>query len=199
MRTAPTLPNILSKLERALGSIDFRKQYILLFCLSTFFMFNSKLSAQEASTSVNIVLADILSIDPSSAANNGTVDFNYATVADYNSEKVTTVPKSLIFTFSKPFDVRVKASGEHFENGNNRIPVNVLTIRRNPSSTIAGTSSPIVLSTTEQILVSGAPLGHQLELDLDYIIPESKSSSSDILGKPAGTYTQKVTYTATAL
>ncbi|MCG2417937.1 peptidoglycan-binding protein LysM, partial [Aequorivita sp. F47161] len=36
-------------------------------------------------------------------------------------------------------------------------------------------------------------------LELDYLIPAAKSSSSDILGKPAGTYTQTVTYTATAL
>ncbi|MCX8525528.1 peptidoglycan-binding protein LysM, partial [Chryseobacterium formosus] len=41
--------------------------------------------------------------------------------------------------------------------------------------------------------------GSALTLNLDYMIPAAKSSSSDILGKPAGTYTQTVTYTATAL
>jgi len=33
----------------------------------------------------------------------------------------------------------------------------------------------------------------------DKTIPTAKSSSSDILGKPAGTYTLTVTHTATAL
>ena len=63
---------------------------------------------------------------------------------------------------------------------------------------MSGTSSDVVLSTTDQMLISGADLGSQVVLELDYNIPATKSSSSDILGKPAGTYTQMVTYTATA-
>ena len=62
-----------------------------------------------------------------------------------------------------------------------------------------GKSTPIILSTTDQVLVGSAALGLKLQLDLDYIIPKAKSSSTDILGKPAGSYTQTVTYTASAL
>lgn len=157
------------------------------------------LNAQEATTSINIILADVLSIDSESAANGGSVDFYYENVADYNSEKIATVPQSLIITFSKAFDVKVKANGHSFESGANSIPVDVITIRRNESSTVSGTSSPVVLSTQDQLLVSGAALGSKLHLNLDYIIPQAKSSSSDILGKPSGTYTQTVTYSASAL
>lgn len=157
------------------------------------------INAQEVSTTINITLADILCINSDSAANGGNVDFAYETVADYNSQKTSTVPKSLIITFSKDFDVRVKASGEYLVSGTNSIPVNVITIRRNESSTVTGVSNPIELSTSDQVLVAGAALGHLLQLDIDYIIPESKSSSTDILGKPSGTYTQTVVYTATAL
>lgn len=156
-------------------------------------------SAQTATTRINLKLADVLSIDPGSAANGGSVDFNYNNVADYNSEKTTTVSNSLIITFSKPFDLKVKANGENFENGSNIIPIDVLTIRKNESSQIAGTSTPIILSTQDQVLISGADRGSKLSLDLDYIIPQAKSSSTDILGKPAGNYTQMITYTATAL
>lgn len=155
--------------------------------------------AQKATTTINLVLADVISIEPSSAANGGTVDFLYENVNDYNSEKTTTIPNSLIITFTKPFDLKVRANGENFENGSNFIPVNVLTIKRNESSQITGNSSPIILSTQDQVLISSANSGSKLNLDLDYIIPQARSSSSDILGKPAGTYTQKVTYTATAL
>ncbi len=155
--------------------------------------------AQELTTTININLSDVLSIDAESAANGGTVDFNYATVGDYNSEKITTVQKSLVITFSKAFDVKVKANGAAFESGSNMIPVNVMTIRRNTSSTVAGTSYPIILSTENQVLVSGAPLGSKLHLNLDYIIPQSQSSSTAILGKPAGNYTQTITYSASAL
>lgn len=171
-----------------------------LFFVMVLILFTSSFSfAQEASTSINIVLADVLSIDPESAANGGNVDFTYETVEDYHSEQIATVPKSLIITFSKDFDVKVKASGEFFEDGANRIPVNVITIRRNEGSTVTGTSSPVVLSTENQVLVGGSTLGSQLRLDLDYIIPEHRSSSDDILGKPAGNYQQTVIYSATAL
>ena len=120
--------------------------------LSVIFFSVKLANAQEASTSLNIILADVLSIDPGSAANGGSVGFNYQTVEDYNSEQTAT-----------------------------------------------GTSTPVVLSTSDQILVAGASYGSQLELDLDYIIPQSASSSEDILGKPAGNYSQTVIYTATAL
>lgn len=154
---------------------------------------------QTAKTRVNIVLTDVISIDPSSAANGGTVDFHYENVNDYNSEKTTTIPNSLIITFTKPFDLKVKANGENFQNGSYNIPVNVLTIKRNASSQITGTSTPIILSNQDQVLISAADSGNKLNLDLDYIIPKARSSSSDILGKPSGTYTQEVTYTATAI
>lgn len=162
-------------------------------------LFMNDIHAQEAKTRVNIVLADVLSIDSGSAANGGNVDFHYETVADYNSEKTATVANSLIITFTKPFELKVKANGENFENGSNAIPVNVLTIKRNPSSNMTGTSSPVILSTEDQVLVSGIGHGSRLTLDLDYVIPQARSSSLDILGKPGGTYTQTVTYTATAL
>lgn len=155
--------------------------------------------AQNATTSINLILADVISIEQGSAADGGTVDFHYENVNDYNSEKTTTIPNSLIITFTKPFDLKVKANGENFENGSNSIPVDVLTIKRNKSSQLTGISAPIVLSTQDQVLISGADRGSRLNLDLDYIIPQAKSSSSDMLGKPAGTYTQKVTYTVTAI
>lgn len=164
-----------------------------------FFWMGSPIQAQEATTTINLVLADVISIEPGSVANGGTVDFHYENQSDYNSEKIKTVSNSLIITFSKPFDLKVKANGENFENGSSFIPVRVLTIKRNESSKITGTSSPIVLSTQDQVLVSGADRGSKLNLDLDYIIPQARSTSADILGKPAGTYTQKITYTATAL
>jgi hypothetical protein len=186
------------------------KSYVLSFSIRSvmpvtalilsFFLFGiNTMWGQKATTTINLVLADVLSIEPGSVANGGTVDFKYDNINDYNSEKTTTVANSLIITFSKPFDLKVKANGENFENGSNVIPVDVLTIRRNESSQLTGTSAPIILSTQDQVLITGADRGSKLNLDLDYIIPQARSSSADILGKPAGIYTQKVTYTLTAI
>jgi hypothetical protein len=153
-----------------------------------------------ATTTVNITLNDVISIDAGSAAIGGTVAFNYVTAADYNSDQTITKANSLKVTSTKNFNVKAKAGGPTFVNGLNSIPVDVLTIKAAAApGNMGGTKTDVVLSAGEKNLVANAPLGSALTLNLDYTIPAAKSSSSDILGKPAGTYTQTVTYTATVL
>ncbi|WBV58036.1 peptidoglycan-binding protein LysM [Chryseobacterium sp. PTM-20240506] len=153
-----------------------------------------------ATTTVNITLNDVISIDAGSTAMGGTVAFNYVTAMDYNSEKTVAQASALKITSTKNFNVKVKAGGPTFVNGLNSIPVDVLTIKAAAApGNMGGTKTDVILSAGEKTLVANAPLGSALTLNLDYTIPAAKSSSSDILGKPAGTYTQTVTYTATAL
>ncbi|AYO58289.1 peptidoglycan-binding protein LysM [Chryseobacterium sp. 6424] len=165
----------------------------------------NKVQAQNttATTTVSITLNDVISIDAGSTAISGAVAFNYVTAADYNSEKTVPQANALKVTSTKPFNVKVKAGGANFVHGTtsaNVIPVSVLTIKAaTAAGTMGGTKSAVVLSAADQTLVANAPLGSALTLNLDYTIPAAKSSSADILGKPAGTYTQTVTYTATAL
>lgn len=168
--------------------------------LGTFLVAQNQLQAQ-ATTTVNITLADVISIDESlSSAAGGVVNFSYSTAEHYNSDQTVNVPTSLVVTSTSSFDIDVKANGENFTSGSDNIPVDVLTIQpvTGGTTTMTGTPSNVELSTTDQKLITGADLGSELVLELDYLIPAAKSSSSDILGKPAGTYTQTVTYTATA-
>ncbi|NML56293.1 peptidoglycan-binding protein LysM [Chryseobacterium cheonjiense] len=169
--------------------------------IGAFVLGTNTIQAQNttATTTVNITLNDVISIDAGSTAIGNTVDFNYATAADYNSDQTVTKANSLKVTSTKNFNVKVKAGGANFMNGTSTIPVNVLTIKAAAAGTMGGTKNAVVLSAADQTLVANAPLGSALTLNLDYTIPAAKSSSSDILGKPAGTYTQTVTYTATAL
>ncbi|NML56287.1 peptidoglycan-binding protein LysM [Chryseobacterium cheonjiense] len=170
--------------------------------IGAFVLGTNTIQAQNttATTTVNITLNDVISIDNGSTAGGGAVAFNYVTAADYNSEKTVAQANALKVTSTKSFDVKVKAGGANFINGTNLIPVNVLTIKTSAAAgTMGGTKNAVVLSAADQTLVANAPLGSALTLNLDYTIPAAKSSSSDILGKPAGTYTQTVTYTATAL
>src|SRR5690606_23773461 len=146
---------------------------------------NAQAQNHTATTTVNIVLNDVISIDAGSISIGGAVDFNYVTAADYNTTKTATVENSLIITSTKNFDVKVKAEGENFTNGANVIPVNVLTIKAAAGVFMAGTRNTIVLSNNDQVLIGNAPLGSALTLNLDYEIPASKSSSTDILGKTA--------------
>ena len=153
-----------------------------------------------ATTTVNITLNDVISVDTGSAAIGGKVAFNYVTAADYNSDQTVAQASALKITSTKAFNVKVKAGGATFVNASSSIPVDVLTIKAAAApGTMGGTKTDVVLSETQKTLVANAPLGSALTLNLDYTIPATESSSSKILGKPAGTYTQTVIYTATAL
>ncbi len=155
-------------------------------------------NSNPVSTRVNIILSDVISIDEGSIASNGIVDFNYVTTTDYNTAKNVTKDESLVITSSRNFDVKVKAEGENFVSGTNLIPVNVLQIKAVTGGTMAGSLNEITLSNADQILVANATLGARKSLSIDYSISADKASTV-LLGKAPGTYTQKVTYTATAL
>ena len=174
---------------------------IVTFALGAIVIGTKNTQAQDSnpvSTTVNIILSDVISIDEGSVASNGVVGFNYVTATDYNTAKNVTKDNSLIVTSSTNFDVKVKAGGINFVNGNNSIPVNVLKIAAVEGGTMTGTFKTITLSTADQKLVSIADKGAQKTLSIDYSISAEKAQTV-LLGKPAGTYTQNVTYTATAL
>ncbi len=152
----------------------------------------------QASTSVNIILADVIAMDAGSVASGGAVDFNYGTTADYNSSKNVTVPNSLVIISSKNFDIKVKSEGASFVSGANAIPVDVLQVKAMAGGSLTGTLNEVTLSPTDQVLVSNASSGSKQSLNIAYSIPAEKASKV-LLGKPKGTYTQTVTYTATAL
>ena len=153
-----------------------------------------------ATATVSIKLQDVISIDPGSAAIAENVNFVYNTASDYFTDQTISKANSLKVTSTKSFDVKVKAEQAFFKSQSHEIPVNVLTIKPSTAAgTMGGTKNTVVLSTNDQTLVSGAALGSELTLNLDYTIPAAKAKSTDILGKPAGTYTQKVIYTATTL
>lgn len=153
-----------------------------------------------ATATVSIKLQDVISIDPGSAAIAENVNFVYNTASDYFTDQTISKANSLKVTSTKSFDVKVKAEQAFFKSPSHEIPVNVLTIKPSTAAgTMGGTKNTVVLSTNDQTLVSGAALGSELTLNLDYTIPAAKAKSTDILGKPAGTYTQKVIYTATTL
>ena len=154
-------------------------------------------NSNSVSTTANIILSDVISID-AGIANAGVVDFNYLTSSDYNTSKNVTKKESLKITSSRNFDVKVKAQGENFVNGSNTIPVTVLQVKAVTGGTMTGKLNDITLSNADQVLVTNAALGAQKTLDIDYSI-SALNASTILLGKAPGTYTQKVTYTATAL
>lgn len=155
-------------------------------------------NSEQVNTSVNIILADVIAMDIGTVASGGAVDFNYVNTTDYNSSKNVTVPNSLVIISSKNFDVKVKSEGANFVSGANVIPVDILQIKAIAGGSSMGTMNEVTLSTADQVLVSNASSGAKQSLNIAYSISAEKASKV-LLGKPKGTYTQTVTYTATAL
>lgn len=172
---------------------------IAAFALGLFSLGGNHVSAQNSdnvSTSVNIILADVISMDLGSSG--GAIDFNYLNTSDYSSSKNVAVPNSLVINSSKNFDVKIKSEGANFVSGANLIPVDVLQVKAIPGGSLTGTMNEVTLSTNDQVLVSNASLGAKQTLNIAYSISAEKASKV-LLGKPKGTYVQTVTYTATAL
>ena len=161
----------------------------------------SQAQTNSATTNISIILTDVIAIDHESIALSQPVIFNYATVNDYNTSQTHRASESIRIISTKPYDLKVKANGESFTDGVNHIPISVLSIKpvQGGATTMEGTMNTIRLTTFDQNLVSNAPKGFKKTLDIDYHISELKASSSDILGKPAGNYSQTITYTAVAL
>ena len=156
---------------------------------------------QSATTVASIELADVISINAGSTAVGGAVNFAYKTVEDYTADQAVDKVGSLNVTSTKEFDITVKANTPTFKGSTDDIDLNVLTIKpvtaaKNP---MKGAATDVILSTDDQKVISGAALGSELMLDIQYFIPAAISKSPQILGKPAGTYTTTVTYTATTL
>lgn len=151
---------------------------------------------QTATTTVNLVLADVISIDLEATASS--IAFKYETAEDYTNTKSTTSLKSLIINSSTNFEVKVKADGENFNNGTYNIPVNVLQIKALPEGSMQGIFSTITLSTSNQKLIISAEKGLRKSVTLEYSISAEKAATV-LLGKTPGSYTQTVTYTATEI
>lgn len=154
--------------------------------------------SEQVNTSVNIILADVIAMDIGSASTGSTVDFTYVNTTDYNSSKNVAVPNSLVISSSKNFDVKVKSAGTNFVSGANVIPVDILQVKAIAGGSLMGNMNEVTLSATDQVLVGNASSGAKQSLNIAYSISAEKASKV-LLGKPVGTYTQTVTYTATAL
>lgn len=151
----------------------------------------------STSISADLILADVISIDQGSTTSNN-VQFKYESAKDYNTAQNVKVDNSLIVTSSKNFNVNVKPGGTAFVNGTNKIPVTVMKIKAVSGGTMAGTFNEITLQYADQLLVTNATLGAEKSLSIDYSIP-AENAKTILLGKAPGTYSQYVTYTATAL
>ncbi|HUH18726.1 hypothetical protein [Albibacterium sp.] len=180
-----------------------KRNYITGTFISILFLITFSVQAQ-VSTNVSINLTDVISVDPNSSIHADPVRFQYKNEGDYNKSQTIVRNSYLIVTATQSYDIKVKADGPNFIGegtaAGSTIPVNVLTVDAsdNTSDLPGAVISVINLSTEDQNIVTGAEKGNEQQLTIKYIIPQAKSQSPDILGKPSGNYIQKLTYSVIA-
>lgn len=150
---------------------------------------------QTAPVTVTIDLtAPVLSIDLGASPN---VSFVYATPEDYTTPQVE--PKVGHFTVvsNQVYDVTVAAQ-EAFTvvpENDSPIPLSVVQVSVDPSTTGGGTPAVVPLSQTAGTLVTDGPATLGTTYNVNYTIPDATS----LINKQPEAYSTTVIYTATQL
>lgn len=143
----------------------------------------------QASGNLNILVSDLGEI----VANQQTVNLPFTTASNYVNGVSTNMPSHLKLSKTTPYNLYVRATTSSFTSGVNSIPLSVLTIGPMAGQTGVNTAT---LSTTAQQLIQNANPVIDRTLDMQYSIPASQTSN--LLGKPAGTYTANIVYSFVA-
>jgi hypothetical protein len=143
-------------------------------------------------TTMHVKINDVLSI----AVNHPNVTLTFSNPNDYINGRDTTLTSHLTVTSNQAFDVNVKSGSANLTASSNTIAASVVKVEVASSSTGLGTAATAQsLAATDITLIDEAPGQANRSVDMRYYIPAATSSSSAILGKPAGDYTATLTYT----
>ncbi|MCD2424086.1 hypothetical protein LQ567_15005 [Niabella pedocola] len=124
------------------------------------------------------------------------VTLPFQTAADYKNGVALDLTNHLQVSKTTPYDISVKAQTSDLTNGASgaTVPVNILEL--GPVAGQSGVNTISALSTTDQLLVSGALPAVDRYLNIRYRIPPSRTQY--LINKPAGIYTAVINYTLTA-
>ncbi|WP_312339712.1 hypothetical protein [Sphingobacterium sp.] len=143
----------------------------------------------QASGSLTIAVSDLGEI----IANQQSVNLPFTTTSNYVNGVSTNMSSHLKLSKTTPYNLYVRATSSSFTSGVNSIPLSVLRI--GPMAGQTGVNT-VTLSTTAQQLIQNADPIIDRTLDMQYSIPAAQTSN--LLGKPAGTYTANIIYSFVA-
>lgn len=157
----------------------------------------AQVSASTNPVTVNIDLqASVISIALDASP---TVNFVYATAAEYAAPKSVTKASHLTVISNKPYDISVQANGlftsSNTSNTTDLPALGVVNVSVDPTTANGGTLSTVTLSQTDQPLVEEADPTTTAVYNVVYTIP----TATTLVALPKEVYTTTVTYTATQL
>ncbi|GAA4308715.1 hypothetical protein [Compostibacter hankyongensis] len=145
-------------------------------------------------TTLKIRLVDALNI----TVNQSEVELAFETAGDYQAGKQVLMANHLTVSSNQAYSLNVKAADADLPgtaSGNAAtIAANTVSVTLQ-SGDLGNDPTPVTLSTTDQQLVTEATPVMNKNIDVEYAIPGTVSSTDAILGKPADTYHTTLTYT----
>lgn len=150
---------------------------------------NGTLQAQR-NGSLQVVVSDLSEL----VALQPNVSLVFDDATDYRQGITRDLTQHLRISKTTPYSLYVRASAANFSGSGGQIPVNILRIGAASGQTGINT---VNLSTTPQQLINNANPVIDRTLDIRYSI--LNTAVSQLLGKPAGTYSTTVIYSFTAL
>jgi hypothetical protein len=154
------------------------------------YTFSSSPLQASTSSELDVVVDDMSEM----SVNQAFVSINFQNSNDYKLGVTKQQPSHLKVSNTHAYNLYVKADGNFFTSGANQIPVGVVTIGPMPGQT--GINS-VTLSSTSQLIANSADPVVDRQISMQYSIPANQVSN--LLGKPAGTYSATVTYSFVAL
>lgn len=152
-------------------------------------------------TLVNIILADVISLEHGPGALAKDVTFEYNTAEQYNTNQNIVADNALWVTSSRGFQLEVEAKGTHFvgEGTTDKIPVGVMDVHVTSGTALpkVNLSKSVTLKTTPQVLLVSGVVGAQKTVGITYTIP-ALQAQTHLIGKDPKKYKQQVVYTATS-
>lgn len=121
------------------------------------------------------------------------VNMNFNSASTYQKGLSAALSNPVTLSSTVPYQVTVRAGG-NFSSGTTTIPAGVVIVEAAPSET--STVTPVVLSTSPQLLVNGTTAVIDRTLNLQFRIPATQTAN--LLGKPAGTYANTVIFSLVA-
>lgn len=121
-----------------------------------------------------------------------TVSLNFTTAAAYGQGVTAVSSNPITLSSTVPYNVTVTGNG-NFTSGSNTIPIGVMIVEGATGQT--GINSTALTNTAQSLLTSANPVIDRA-INLQFRIPATQTSN--LLNKPAGTYSTSVTFTIVA-
>ncbi|SDE30100.1 hypothetical protein [Niabella drilacis] len=155
----------------------------------------STAQAQIRTVAVNVTLADVIGVSPTTPAGANVVNFTYNTAAHYNADQTQEITDQLRVTSTKAYNITVNGTTDFVPGTGTALDLSILRLAARTTGAPSFGAEITPVKASETTLVSNSPATLDQGFDVQYKIPQNAS----LLTAAKTTYTATIVFTATAI